>query len=888
MVDRVEQRTRQTKTTIEGLDWLQCKDNVSLGDLYGVVFLAADPTKRNLFKELASVQAYIKMSQPNLAKDRCSLEVDMFLSYNKRGPKSVAVAALAKFYNSFFHSAVTTTQMTTFLHENVSLVVTRRAYSTQSKFVSQVVAALTFTRPRMGQATYIAYLAVSNGQGPLPSYSNPKIVNHPHDGRLSLKSVLANKDVGYQGLGLGSMLVALLHQLMCSPPFRLATESPYGFLHYNAHNEGSKEFWLSLGYAELDHRKDKSNKQLPEYQTLVRGMRGSPIFNASHSDSDNCKILVHLTSDAATDDGRKNDTKPSKKQKTTTPLITDDWFTDYTSGLTKPFQSVKPTAVYALDPHEIEAKYETVKKEERASLSFILEMAMERKQLREDRGYMGQFTNQEYINYACLQDPNRTIEVDISTLEVVGREGLLRVVVDSYTMPGNVSLKMASEQDMQLKPKAVIVECNWSWLQHELVPEVAANLEELIFGIRVIEGVGLDHPDTDVANRDVASMASFLGVHKRVQDFVSPPVSHLKITLPDNDFGGSEAKDKFFTERLEYHARQTKDFEAHVLSLGILKTPPPLPREPYQISRLKWIPTDDPAATDEMKKDRGYFQGAYVVPGTTEFSIVSLKDDWILHDFHPDLLLEIKLQGIEGLRAKERFVVIPPGSSKSQPLPPRSMLFYLRKCRFQQGDDSTCLLDCFSSAMYDFGCKAQVHQLRNHPDVALLNQTNTGVWGDFGNLVNRHYKDVDLQLFRQNTNRQVNNLLACDDSFVIIATLVASDGMVGQHAVAIFNGGIYDANCTHVLKKTQEALDWCCGDGPATCTGVHRSYQMLPKNHKEISLEMRFVFQTRDENNCNVRGWVAASKGKLPIVQFADGNRRHVSVEELGMFTRLT
>jgi hypothetical protein len=134
----------------------------------------------------------------------------------------------------------------------------------------------------------------------------------------------------------------------------------------------------------------------------------------------------------------------------------------------------------------------------------------------------------------------------------------------------------------------------------------------------------------------------------------------------------------------------------------------------------------------------------------------------------------------------------------------------------------------------------------------------------------------------------VDELLACDDSFVIVATLAASDGMIGQHAVAIFNGGIYDANCKHVLKKTQEALDWCCGDGPVTCTGVHRSYQILPKNHKEINPEMRFVFQTRDEKACNVRGWVAASKGKLPIVQFADGKRRHVSMEELGMFTRLT
>jgi hypothetical protein len=181
-----------------------------------------------------------------------------------------------------------------------------------------------------------------------------------------------------------------------------------------------------------------------------------------------------------------------------------------------------------------------------------------------------------------------------------------------------------------------------------------------------------------------------------------------------------------------------------------------------------------------------------------------------------------------------------------------------------------------------------VKELCNHPDIARLNQSNTTVWHDFGNFVNRHFKSVDLQLFCQSMNRQVDELLACDNSFVIVATLTASDGMIGQHAIAIFNDGIYDANCPHVLKKTREALDWCCGDGPVTCIGVHRSYQVLPKKHKDISPEMKYVFQTRDAKDCNMRGWVAASKGEKVIVQFADGHRHKVSMEELGNYTHLT
>ena len=146
---------------------------------------------------------------------------------------------------------------------------------------------------------------------------------------------------------------------------------------------------------------------------------------------------------------------------------------------------------------------------------------------------------------------------------------------------------------------------------------------------------------------------------------------------------------------------------------------------------------------------------------------------------------------------------------------------------------------------------------------------------------------MGLQIFCQKNSRSVEDLLTCDDSFVVIAALKASNGMEGQHAIAIFNGGIYDANCRLVMKKTQESLDWCCGDGDETCTGIEKSYQMLPTRHKEISTDMGYTFQTRDANDCNVRGWVAGTSGKLPQVQFVDGRRFYVTLEELSMFTRL-
>jgi hypothetical protein len=102
--------------------------------------------------------------------------------------------------------------------------------------------------------------------------------------------------------------------------------------------------------------------------------------------------------------------------------------------------------------------------------------------------------------------------------------------------------------------------------------------------------------------------------------------------------------------------------------------------------------------------------------------------------------------------------------------------------------------------LHAFGCVAQVNNLRQmvaneKASSKSFSQANVLAWGDFNMLVNRFFKPVGLQSFRQNNARRLSDLLECDDSFVIVALLCAIDYMEGQHAVDIFNGTIYDANC---------------------------------------------------------------------------------------------
>jgi hypothetical protein len=226
------------------------------------------------------------------------------------------------------------------------------------------------------------------------------------------------------------------------------------------------------------------------------------------------------------------------------------------------------------------------------------------------------FSDQEFIDYACVQDPSRSLSVDPTSLTKNGHEQLISVHVSSYLLPKTAMLERVHSDRKRLKPITCAVRCDWGWLRCVVEPEVASILEEQIMGLPVVHGIGLDHIDPCVAQRDVKTMASFHGVHKRIAGFISPPASHIQVSLPMNDFFGVKASSAL-TEKLIEHPKKSKNFAKHVKVLKINQPPPPLPRSRYQISWLKWIPTDNLTASKTMKLDLGYFQGVYCVPGTS-------------------------------------------------------------------------------------------------------------------------------------------------------------------------------------------------------------------------------------------------------------------------------
>ena len=174
-----------------------------------------------------------------------------------------------------------------------------------------------------------------------------------------------------------------------------------------------------------------------------------------------------------------------------------------------------------------------------------------------------------------------------------------------------------------------------------------------------------------------------------------------------------------------------------------------MPRERYQISRLKCIPTDNPTATNKTKFQVGYFQGAYCVPGTTYFSLVSLRDEWVDFQFEQGFVRSVKAQALSGFNNATELIPVPPGKVNDQDKPDDKLVLYMRLCKFQQKTNSTCLMDSFCSDMDAFGCHQQVLALRNNPQCKSVSAACHNMWDVFGRLVNNSFSDLGLRLYKK-------------------------------------------------------------------------------------------------------------------------------------------
>ena len=651
---------QKLSSKIANIDWRRNDEFAELGSLSALLHVVAEETTRARLQVLGAVVA---KNTPHRRRPTPSLSIFcalQFLQEDKKGSDAdspiITSTSLLEFYSFQLSLGLSDDVIRQYIKDNYSLVVVRKKYSQPTSFILEIVGAITFAMPLECSPIYIAYLAVADARDGQPRLVDTKVHTIPFG------SISPEDRKSYQGFGIATLLIALTGVVVASAPGATDHTTPHCFLHYNTRNSGAQRGWDKRGFQSVETKQGPEGIAAHDWLLQLRAaLTSCPIFKVCDKDSINCRVLY-----------RQIPTHDSSMDLTLQPMSSgiepnrNDWYTSYTSDEVDPAfkatdergPSVPP---YCLSNQELQLKYAARKGSGSADLDFILEMALERKlfRMKHDNAATqaaimttptvvnrypkrsrtqpapmvpSKFSDQAYMDYACLQDPNRSLRAELgSHRHTACGEELVTVVVSGYLLPESTSLQSIIANTNELEVQDRTVECNWSWLSSELVPEVTQILQEAIFGTWVLEGIGRDDPSPWVATRDAASMASFLGNRKLVHGFVSPPAMHQLITLPSNDFTKSGD--------LIAHKNKNKLFKRHVLSLGIPETPPPLPRQQHQISRLRWIPTQDPL---KNKYSVGYFQGFYTIRQTKHSSEVSLLDQWVMHQFDATLLQEVK------------------------------------------------------------------------------------------------------------------------------------------------------------------------------------------------------------------------------------------------------
>ena len=258
----------------------------------------------------------------------------------------------------------------------------------------------------------------------------------------------------------------------------------------------------------------------------------------------------------------------------------------------------------------------------------------------------------------------------------------------------------------------------------------------------------------------------------------------------------------------------------------------------------------------------------------------SLPADWVLHNFEKNYLHAVKKRALsDDFKFKPiKFCHVPPGDPKDSLMEVPIHLCVIdeskrndyKTIKFFQGNDRTCLLDSFCSALYSFGLTEDSIWLNQNGDSLI--QSNLNLMDNFISKVNKalsvKYQLKMRLLGKAGTTRSmsIESLLNLDDSFPIIATLIGNNGMFGQHAISIFNGQIFDSSSQHRLKKSKDSLDWCVSGGEACveCIGTYVVYQLRPKT-EEFECKS-YLFKN------NLRGWICGRKSGKFKVMFTDGS----------------
>lgn len=509
-----------------------------------------------------------------------------------------------------------------------------------------------------------------------------------------------------------------------------------------------------------------------------------------------------------------------------------------------------------------------------------------------NRRYNLDFTDQDYINFAAVTDPNRPL--DVNGVKAITSDNLVEVTVSSYTLPDDmfmVRLLHDAPSLVALEPSVQTFDVCLTWLLNHTRPDVAVWIDETLFGTKVQRIRGSE------ASMDALSLG-FSGSLERDKHFVSLPQGHRSTkfapSAPSSSRTGPRSRKKLKLGRKGVKAQlkssatmQSRSSARHVAgdavagvyydthgnSTGLLerrmradakaiKVPykPPPPKANTQIVKLKWVVGHIPTT--------GMWHGAFAVRvGTDKASTVlqecGLLPDWVETEFAAGFLDECRLiaAGNTRIRNPKSLLFIPAGDVHDTNIdpPPATELLEHVATTYLQGDLDSCLRDSLASALASMGFVSEAKELTL--DASLVG-CNLDLVERTASLLQKLFVASHLRLTKlANHACSVAQIAAEDSTWPILLIIQTSDGCHGAHAVTVWNHMIFDSNYQHPLRWSQKALDWCSGEN-TKCVGFSRAYRVCPADNGATSTHSTFPVGLQVQQSVGVFTWIISLPSK--------------------------
>jgi hypothetical protein len=502
---------------------------------------------------------------------------------------------------------------------------------------------------------------------------------------------------------------------------------------------------------------------------------------------------------------------------------TTKWWNEAREGLRDDFI---PDEDHIFDKDDLEELADTATEAEKTMVKwpFILQAAtsMKTNVRLMPQGLDRPYTDQEFVDLACLLDPGRGVECD--TYQKKDHSKVV-VMVDSYKVVRTLAEYNRNKRQPKREERQNF-EVYKSWLKKYLDyynPGFYEFFDTSINGtkVRVVHNAKASNYQGD--NEP-------MGEYEYCHDVVPLPKNHRAMFL-DSTFVSDYASATTQKDRMK-RKRYAKEYESKInpsTKFDFVPFPKTMSDadkvgtdSKYHIPGEQRVPAKDVQITAVKAEITRSTTGKLDHPLTTDDVTIrwlGLQDgkyvgvplEWVDLNVGDDVMAEAVRRGMRKLRGErhgceDRFVRLPPGDTREDQPPTELWNSELGLSYYCQEMMDNCLMGGFANAVCSLCGENAAEQLLNgwNPFDHPVHERWQAFFGKVTSSLSPTLGRVQMQKLKGTFS------LKTDDNMPIVLQLKGRDGSE-THAITVYQGNIYDSASKHILKKTETTLNWCCG-----------------------------------------------------------------------------